>query len=96
MELRSHYQMNSEEVRQLCIKNNYCTNCNNQEYSNLLERCCCHPDDNDILQIATTILCYSDIPRLQYESGCTTTEILENIAFQLCNDCCYIIVDIEN
>ena len=86
--------MTSDKVRAMCIRHNYCTECDNEEYGNLLDRCQTVVDDNDILRIAECIMQYTDTEKLMWEFGSDETELLESICFNLINDCTYTTVEL--
>ena len=89
MRIKTTRYMTSERVRALCIKQNYCTNCNNYQYGNLLGQCQSAVEDNDILNIAKLIMNYSDTESLMKQACCTETELLTSICYNLLNDCTY-------
>lgn len=96
MVLKTIKFMRMSAVRQLCIKQNYCTCCNNTQYGDMLFKCEGAKEDNEILNIAKEIFDYSDTEQLMKEAGCSEKELLSAICFNLLNDCCYIITEIED
>ena len=94
MKIKTTRYMTSEKVRALCIKQNYCTNCNNYQYGNLLGMCQAAVNDNDVLRIAEQIMEYSDTETLMKQACCTKTELLTAICYNLLNDCTYTIVEL--
>lgn len=80
------------KVRVMCIRNNYYTFGTNEDYDKMFCKC----ENNNILEIASDILEHSDKERLMHQSGCSEREVLENICFQLINDCCYTCVEIKD
>jgi hypothetical protein len=87
--------MTNDKVRAMCIKRDYCTMCDNEEYSNLLDRCNMAVDANDIIRIAKQIAEYTDIDRIGRITGFLDDEIIENIAFNLLNECTYSTIEID-
>lgn len=83
-----------DKVRAMCIRQNYCTECDNKQYGNLLRECQTAVTLDDILNIAEQIMQYSDSERLMREYGCDETELLESICFNLLNDCIYITIEL--
>lgn len=94
MTFTTTYHMTMDKVRSMCIRQNYCTECDNEQYGNLLNECQTTVTLDDILHIAEQIMRYSDSERLMSESGCDETELLESICFNLLNDCVYITVEL--
>ena len=87
--------MTSDKVRAMCIRRDYCTMCDNEEYGNLLDRCNTAVDANDIIRIAKQIAEYTDIDRIGRQTGLLDDEIIENIAFDLLNECTYSTIEID-
>lgn len=85
----------SDEVRNLCIKENYYTRGDNEAYRNLLFTLCKKEDPTveDIYEIASDIVDHSDTDRLQYECGEELDEIKRNIACNILNECCWISIE---
>ena len=94
MTFTTTYHMTMDKVRSMCIEQNYCTECDNEQYDELLSLCKKVKTLDDVLPIAEQIMQYSDTERLMSESGCNETELLENICFNLINDCIYITVEL--
>lgn len=95
MTFKTTYHMTMDKVRAMCIEHDYCTECNNEQYEELLNRCQSTVELNDVLSIAEQIMNYSDTERLMNESGSNETELLENICFNLLNECVYITVELS-
>lgn len=79
--------LDSDLVRRMCIQNEYCECCDNDEYALLLKRCVGEKEPDEILDIAALIAEYSDIDRLSRLTGFVDDEIVHLIAFNLLNDC---------
>lgn len=94
MKITTTRYMESSKVRSLCIKQEYCTDCDCEQYGNLLSRCQSAVDDKDVLRIAEQIMAYSNTEKLMRQYGCTKTELLESICFNLINDCTYTTVEL--
>lgn len=92
MYLQETRRIDTDKVRALCIRNNYYTNGTNEDYSKMFQKCGLN---FGILAIASDIFEHSNKERLMQESGCSKKEVLENICFELINDCCYTCVSIE-
>ena len=80
-------KLNSNDVRLLCIRHNYYTKGNNEQYGNLLESIyqneMFNTTTHDIVRIATDILEHSN---LDYNMG-SKNDYLKNIAFELFEIC---------
>lgn len=94
MKIKTTRYMTSEKVRTMCIKADYCTSCDNEQYSALLNSCQTAVNDNDVLRIAQLIMKYSNTEKLMSEYSCNETELLESICFNLLNDCTYTTVEL--
>ena len=46
--------------------------------------------------IAKDIFNHSDVEKFKSRYGCIDEELIENIAFELINDCCYTVVETIN
>ena len=95
MKIKETRTITSNEVRSLCIKNEYytCGTCN--EYENMLSMCHYKEATTELLlKVAQDIWEHSSQERILYQCGCTEKEILENLLYGLINDCCYTTVDI--
>lgn len=92
MKLKETRTIDAGKVRAMCIRNDYYINGTNEQYSKMLDMC---RDNKPILEIAKDIFNHSNIRKALFETGCKELEILENICFQLINDCTYTIVTIE-
>lgn len=85
--MKTNFKMYHDDVRTVCIKNNWCTRCDCNEYLSLLEKCDFECKSfptlqNKLLEIAKLIYVYSDLN--EYENTC---ENIENIMFQLMKKC---------
>ena len=94
MKIKTTRYMTSEKVRLMCIENEYCTDCDNEQYGNLLSNCQSAVEDNDILRIAKQIMEYSNTDTLMNQYGCNENELLESICFNLINSCTYTTVEL--
>lgn len=84
--------IDTEKVRAMCIRNNYYTSGTNEDYQKMFQKCGLN---FGVLAIASDIFEHSDKEKLVQESGCSKKEVLENICFELINDCSYTCVSIE-
>jgi len=75
-------QINMSDLRSLCIKNNWYTKGNNEEYRNLLNMTREEATTDVIIEIATDILDKSEIL-----SDCGIKEVFGNICFNLFKIC---------
>ena len=92
MYLQEIRRIDTDKVRAMCIRNNYYTSGTNEDYCKMFRMCC---SSFGILAIASDIFEHSNKERLMQESGCSKKEVLENICFELINDCSYTCVSIE-
>lgn len=75
-------------VRETCMRRNYCTECTNKQYADLLS--ICDQDlsiDVKVITIATLIMKYSDRVYAQKIYGMTESEWLGEICHDLYNNC---------
>lgn len=80
-----------DEVRQLCIKENYYTRGNNAEYDYMLLTLCNDTETvDDVMKIAADIAEHSDTDKLIYTYGIDEEQIAGMIAEQIINECSYI------
>lgn len=93
MKLVETRKIETGKVRAMCIKNDYYTYGTNEEYSKMFEMC---NMNCDILEIATDILKHSYKIGFFEQKGYTEKEVLENICYQLINDCSYTCVEIKD
>lgn len=84
------------KVRSLCVKNNYYTCGTNEEYNKMFSHCKGKMTIKKIEYIANDIFNHSDIETFKSTYGCSDEELIENIAFELINDCCYTTVETIN
>ena len=92
MFLKETRRIDTDNVRSLCIRQDYYTRGTNEEYCKMFDMC---KAGFGILAIASDILEHSNKERLMRQSGCSEKEVLENICFELINDCTYTTVSIE-
>lgn len=81
-------KFNANEVRNYCIKNNFYTCGDCEEYAAMLANVREHeinPEIADVAAIAEDIYNHSELDA-SYD-GCRGTEIIESIIFDLLNDC---------
>lgn len=86
--MTTKFKMNKNDVRNMCIKYNMCTKCNNEQYEYILNCCNFEYSNFEILQmqllkIATLIEFYSN------------EQTIENIMFCLMRDCVYTFFEIN-
>ena len=94
MTIKTTRYISSDKVRALCIKQDYCTDCDCEQYGILLNGCQGVATDSDILRVAQMIMRYSDVERLTREYGCDELELLESICFDIINDCTYTTIEL--
>lgn len=85
-----------EEVRTLCIKDDYYTKGNNGDYENLLFNLCSESNVATlelIEEVATDILEHSDVCEKMYKYGCGYDELKVNLMSCLVNECCYTFIE---
>lgn len=92
MHLQETRRIDTDKVRAMCIRNNYYTNGTNEDYNKMFQMCGLN---FGVLAIASDIFEHSNKERLMQESGCGKKDILENICFELINDCSFTYVSIE-
>lgn len=85
--------LDSDLVRRMCIRYEYCECCDNDEYALLLKRCDGVKEPDEILDIAALIAEYSDVDRLSRLAGFVDDEIVHSIAFNLLNDCATLAIE---
>ena len=78
--------LDSDLVRRMCIRYEYCECCDNEEYDLLLKRCEGVKEPDEIFEIAALIAEYSDIKRLSRRAE-FLDEIVHLIAFNLLKEC---------
>lgn len=94
--LRETRMIDKTKVRSLCVKNGYYTRGTNKEYVNMFSRCEGKMTIRKIEYIAKDIFNHSDVETFKNRYGCGDEELIENIAFELINDCCYTVVETIN
>lgn len=95
--LKETRAIDNMKVRSLCIKKRYYTRGTVKEYDNLLlDLCKGEADIEKIEIIANDIFEHSDIESIKHLYGCDDNEVIENIAFELINDCCYTTIETIN
>ena len=92
--LKEERIIDNMKVRSLCVKKDYYTNGTCKEYENLLFNLCGSYNGKKatiehIEEIAIDILEHSDYKEIMTQYGCTKEGLIEIIAFELINDCCY-------
>ncbi len=91
MELRTRMLVDSAKVTALCIKKDYYTCGTVDEYGEMLASCE-NADSNDaVLKIALDIFHHSNH---EHMDGSRTEEV-ENICFEILNDCTYFLASID-
>ena len=91
MELIEKRKIDTNQVRAMCIQNDYYSRGTNAEYSRMFQMC---ESDQEVLAIAADIFEHSDTDKLVSRYG-GKKEALENICYCILNDCSYICVDIK-
>ncbi len=79
------------KVRNMCIENDYYTRGTNEQYCNMFSKCAL---SFSVMEIAVDIFQHSNMIRLEEIHG-SIKEALENICYQIINDCSYTLVDVE-
>lgn len=92
MKLIETRRIDTAKVRAMCIRNDYYTNGTNAEYEKMFQKC---ELNFDILEIAQDIMEHCNKEKFLNTYGCTETEFLENICYNIVNDCCYTCVEIK-
>ena len=89
--MKIKFELDSDKVRALCIKEDFYTRGTNEEYSHLLCDLCTDCDTEDKLsQVAFDILLSSDYERLANRWGVGDRKALFDIIERLIlNECCY-------
>lgn len=85
----------TDKVRGLCIKENYYTRGNNDEYSNMFDLCRAAETVEDVKAIAKDIAAHSNIERIMNAYGVTEAEALRYITENILNECSYISLEDE-
>ena len=83
MYLKETRRIDTDKVRAMCIRNDYYTHGTVDDYCKMFAMC----KFGAVLMIASDILDHSDCDRLMHMYGATRTEVLENICFEIINDC---------
>lgn len=91
--MKISYHVNSYEVRDLCIQEQYYTSGNNDEYCNMLFRLCKGHTLKDIERIAKDIYEHSNKERLADYYRDSEKPVEKVIAEYIINECTYIIVE---
>lgn len=92
MYLKETRRIDTDKVRAMCIRNDYYTRGTVEEYDRMFKMC---KMNFGVLGIASDILEHSDCEKLMHLCCATRTEVLENICYEIINDCCYTCVSIE-
>lgn len=89
MKIKVEKRLYSEDIRKMCIENNYYTHGNNDQYDKMLAMCNSNKvTPRLIYRIADDIAMHSDFKALQDTyGGITYGELLEHIMYQV-NKCC--------
>lgn len=82
-------RINGDKVRATCIKQNWYTMGTCEEYENLLNNLCDKDTatDEDIMAVVYDIAEHTNLDKLCREYGTGETDVVENIAFYIYNDC---------
>lgn len=90
-EVRNIY---SDKVRSLCIKESYYTRGTCEQYMHLLNDLCDKEGAMDELEeIAEDIVKHSDTESHCEQYGGSEEEMIENLLFELINECCVVTVE---
>lgn len=77
-----------DSIRTLCCQRNYCTKCDNDQYSDMLNICDQDtPINLQVITIASLIMNYSDSKYIKIIYGVSDLEWLESICHDLYNQC---------
>ena len=90
MYLKETRRIDTDKVRALCIRNDYYTRGTCEEYDRMFATC----RFGEVLLVASDILEHTDCEKLMNMCGASRTEVLENICFEIINDCTYTCVSI--
>lgn len=77
------FKIDTDDLRNLCIRHNYYTRGDNKAYANIFEMAK-YNEEGDLIAVARDILDHSD-----------TNDTLEEVAEYILNNCCYMSVSIE-
>lgn len=89
--LKETRKIMNDKVRSLCIRNNFYTCGDCEEYDNLLSNLCSGNKEittSDLIEIADDILKHSS--NLFYSN-----DDIKSLVFDLANSCCYTVFDFE-
>lgn len=88
-------RIQTDRVRNMCIRNDYFTLGTNDKYEAMFEMCRKeNPSTDDFEKIANVIYWHSSRNELKARYGMSAIEIVKSIMFELINDCT--IVHIED
>lgn len=79
-----------DKVRSMCIRMGYCTQCNNQQYGDLLALCTDDVDAERIHTISGKIFRYTDVATLSTACNCTPDGLYQAIVLGVLNRCTYL------
>ena len=95
--MKIYRTITSDRVREMCIRYDYYTCGDCDEYSLMLAEVDTinEPDlvDEFMLPIARNILEHSDVERLECEYGCSRAELLVDVVYKLYNECTETVVE---
>ena len=96
--MRIYRNLDYSRVLEMCVHYQYYTRGDISSYNNMLNMCKLKSDATDsvIISIAKDIYNHTDIQKIMHEYGCDEKEVLANIVFNLCNDCCFTQVEAED
>lgn len=94
MTIKTRFYCSDYKVRAMCIKHGYCTMCDIDQYADILRLADGEITKNTVLEIAKRIAHYSDSARWMASTGCLYVEFVEQIAYDILNDCCGILVEV--
>lgn len=87
-------RVDSDKVRSLCIKESYYTRGTCTEYTHLLNDLCDKEVTLDELEeIAEDIMNHSDTESYCEQYGGSEEEMVENLLYELINECCVVTVE---
>lgn len=81
MKLRK--QINKDELRSLCIRKDWYTCGDCEEYSYLFSKCNGNMTDEDVVKVAEDIYDHSDIERFVAEYGVAEVDVFNNMVFEV-------------
>lgn len=97
MKLTTVTRLDAGEIRAVCIKQDWCFQMTNEEYSAMLDKAdkLDISETDKVLEIAEDIFKHSDPEGMMRQYNATEAEAVENICCFLLNDCAYTMCFVE-